>query len=114
VVLDLPATETQWGLKRILLAAAAATALATGTVHADEHGQPRGTFGELDHVFLIMMENETNTDILGNPSAPTNLVVIDVAEMRETYTNCLLTPSDKRKLRFVRSFIEVASEVLGV
>ena len=42
-----------------------------------------------------------------------NLVAIDVAEMRETYTNCLVTPSDKRELRFVRSFIDVASEVLS-
>ena len=44
----------------------------------------------------------------------TNLVAIDVAEMRETYTNCLVTPADKRELRFVRSFIDVAREVLGV
>jgi DNA-binding transcriptional LysR family regulator len=47
-------------------------------------------------------------------SASTNLVAIDVAEMRETYTNCLVTPVDKRELRFVRSFIDVACEVLGV
>jgi LysR family transcriptional regulator, low CO2-responsive transcriptional regulator len=44
----------------------------------------------------------------------TSLVAIDVAEMREIYTNCLVTPSDKRELRFVRSFIEVASEVLSL
>jgi hypothetical protein len=43
-----------------------------------------------------------------------NLVAVDVAEMRETYANCLVTPADKRELRFVRSFIDVASEVLGV
>ena len=44
----------------------------------------------------------------------TNLVAIDVAEMRETWTNCLVTPADKRDLRFVRSFIDVAREVMDV
>ncbi|HUJ99052.1 MAG TPA: LysR family transcriptional regulator [Stellaceae bacterium] len=44
----------------------------------------------------------------------TNLVALDIAEMQETYTNCLVTPADKRELRFVRSFIDVAGEVLGV
>lgn len=43
-----------------------------------------------------------------------NLVAIDLAEMRETYTNYLVTPADKRELRFVRSFVDVANEVLGV
>ena len=47
-------------------------------------------------------------------SASPDLVAIDVAEMRETYTNCLVTPVDKRELRFVRSFIDVACEVLSV
>lgn len=28
------------------------------------------SFGPLDHVFLIVMENETDSDILGNPNAP--------------------------------------------
>jgi LysR family transcriptional regulator, low CO2-responsive transcriptional regulator len=44
----------------------------------------------------------------------TSLVALDIAEMQETYTNCLVTPADKRELRFVRSFIDVAGEVLGV
>src|SRR6516162_9995428 len=48
----------------------AATALATGAAHAAELGSPQSTFGRLDHVFLIIMENQTNTDILGNPNAP--------------------------------------------
>ena len=29
-----------------------------------------GEFGKLDHVFLIIMENQTSTDIIGNPNAP--------------------------------------------
>src|SRR5580698_1634576 len=37
---------------------------------AAEPSLPVGKFGRLDHVFLIIMENETDTDILGNPNAP--------------------------------------------
>lgn len=57
-------------IKRILIALAAATALASGTAHAIEGPVPQSQFGNLDHVFLIIMENETNTDILGNADAP--------------------------------------------
>lgn len=53
-----------------LFAAAATFGWAVGTAQAAEPPSPQGTFGSLDHVFLIIMENETNTDILGNPSAP--------------------------------------------
>jgi hypothetical protein len=45
----------------------AAAALAAGAA-AKEH--PQSGFGRLDHVFLIVMENQTNTDILLNPNAP--------------------------------------------
>ena len=58
------------GIRRTFLGVAAATALLTGAVDAAELGRPQGTFGRLDHVFLIIMENETNTDILGSPNAP--------------------------------------------
>jgi LysR family transcriptional regulator, low CO2-responsive transcriptional regulator len=47
-------------------------------------------------------------------SPSSDLVAIDIAEMGESYTNCLVTPNDKRELRFVRSFIDVACQVLGV
>ncbi len=47
-------------------------------------------------------------------SASPDLVGIDIDEMRETYVNCLVTPVYKRELRFVRSFIDVACEVLRV
>jgi phosphatidylinositol-3-phosphatase len=53
-------------MKRALIALAATAALATGAAHAAE----QGNFGRLDHVFLIVMENQTNTDILGNSNAP--------------------------------------------
>ncbi len=49
---------------------AVATALATVSAHAGESEEPSCRFERLDHVFLIMMENQTDTDILGNPSAP--------------------------------------------
>jgi len=55
-------------MKRAFLALAAA-AVMTGSAYADDHDVD-GTFGRLDHVFLIIMENQTNTDILGNPDAP--------------------------------------------
>jgi hypothetical protein len=57
-------------MNRTLLAIAAATALATSPVCAHEGEVPVSEFGKLDHVFLIIMENQTNTDILGNPNAP--------------------------------------------
>ncbi|MDQ8730438.1 LysR family transcriptional regulator [Bradyrhizobium sp. LHD-71] len=47
-------------------------------------------------------------------STSRDLIAINIAEMDETYTNCLVTPTDKRELRFVRSFIDVAAQVLGV
>ncbi|KWV60160.1 hypothetical protein AS156_29915 [Bradyrhizobium macuxiense] len=46
--------------------------------------------------------------------ASPGLVAVDVVEMPETYTNCLVTPVDKSELRFVRSFIDVACEVLAI
>jgi phosphatidylinositol-3-phosphatase len=54
-------------IKRHMLAAAVA-ALGVSSVHAQT--AQVGNFGHLDHVFLIMMENQTSTDILGNPNAP--------------------------------------------
>lgn len=53
-----------------LLALAAAPALVSATAYATEREEPRSGFGRLDHVFLIIMENQTDTDILGNPNAP--------------------------------------------
>jgi hypothetical protein len=56
-------------MKKAFLALATAAALATGAAHAADNDVD-GTFGRLDHVFFIIMENQTNTDILGNPNAP--------------------------------------------
>jgi hypothetical protein len=56
--------------KTIVAATAITLALAAGNAHAVQSGVPSGTFGKLDHVFLIMMENESQSDILGNPNAP--------------------------------------------
>jgi hypothetical protein len=52
-----------------VVCAAAATVLVSVTAGAAENKSPESKFGRLDHVFLIMMENQTNTDILGNPNA---------------------------------------------
>jgi phosphatidylinositol-3-phosphatase len=72
-------------MKRTLLALAAATALATGAAYADERGQSQGGFGRLDRVFLIVMENQTNTDILGNPNAPFINAYAHVANQATNY-----------------------------
>src|ERR1700732_1410441 len=68
-------------MKRTFLALASAVALATGTVHAEEEA----SFGPLDHVFLIMMENQTDTDILGNPEAPFINAYVKVANHATNY-----------------------------
>jgi hypothetical protein len=68
-------------MKRALIALAAVAALATGAAHADE----QGGFGRLDHVFLIIMENQTNTDILGNANAPFINAYAKVANQATNY-----------------------------
>jgi hypothetical protein len=58
-------------MKKMLLTVASVTLLGCGAAHAVEGTQAvQGTFGRLDHVFFIIMENQTNTDILGNAYAP--------------------------------------------
>lgn len=44
------------------------------------------------------------------PSA--RLVALEVREMRDSYRTCLVTPADKRDLRVVKSFCEVAADAL--
>jgi hypothetical protein len=56
-------------MKKSIIAMAAA-ALATAAAHAANPEPPKDTFGQVDHVFLIIMENQTNTDILGSANAP--------------------------------------------
>ena len=48
----------------------AATAFSFSVTNAADRNAPPSQFGTLDHVFLILMENETDTDIMGNPNAP--------------------------------------------
>ena len=57
-------------MPKLITALAASAALASMTARAVEREVPVSDFGRLDHVFLIIMENQTNTDILGNPNAP--------------------------------------------
>lgn len=57
-------------MRRTLVAFAATTALTASAAQAAELGVPSGSFGKLDHVFLIIMENETDMEILRNPNAP--------------------------------------------
>src|SRR5260370_611851 len=57
-------------MTKLLLPFVAALGLAAGSSSAREGEVPPSGFGQLDHVFLIIMENETNTDILGSPNDP--------------------------------------------
>src|SRR5215470_16712455 len=72
-------------MKRILLAVAAAALLGTTSIHAMERDVPKNNFGDLDHVFLIMMENQTSTDILGNANAPFINAYTNVANQATNY-----------------------------
>jgi hypothetical protein len=53
-----------------MFAVGVAAMLATGTATAGEGPVPPETFGRLDHAIVIIMENRTDTEILGNPNAP--------------------------------------------
>ena len=55
------------------------------TASAGEAHVPVSKFGHFDHVFLIMMENETNTDILGNANAPYANAYAQVASQATNY-----------------------------
>lgn len=57
-------------MKTTFVTLAAAAVLAAAAARAAERDVPESSFGRLDHVFLIVMENQTDTDILGNPNAP--------------------------------------------
>ena len=68
-------------MKRTFVALAAVAALATGTAQANE----QGSFGQLDHVFLIIMENQSDTDIIGNANAPFINAYAKVANQATNY-----------------------------
>src|SRR5579864_349107 len=57
-------------MRTTFVAFAAAAALGAAIAQAGERDVPEGGFGRLDHVFLIVMENQSDTDILGNANAP--------------------------------------------
>jgi hypothetical protein len=61
-------------MKKFAFAVAGAMVLGMCVAHAQTSNQtnqtPKSTFGNIDHVFLIMMENQTSTDIIGNTNAP--------------------------------------------
>jgi phosphatidylinositol-3-phosphatase len=71
-------------MKKAILAFATSLALATGVAHAADNDD-HGAFGRLDHVFLIIMENQTNTDILGNPNLPFINSYVNIANHATNY-----------------------------
>lgn len=70
---------------RTLFAAVAAAALGIGVVNATEIAASKTRFVKFDHVFLIMMENQTDTDILGNSNAPFINSYANVANQAKNY-----------------------------
>jgi chromate transporter len=70
----------------VLVSALGALAVSALTpAHAAERVAPAAAFGRLDHVFLIMMENQTDTDILANPHAPFINTYAKVANQATNY-----------------------------
>jgi hypothetical protein len=72
-------------LKCVATAITVAISFTAGVAKADESRTPEGNFGRLDHVLLIIMENQTNTDILGNPNAPFINAYAKVANQATNY-----------------------------
>src|SRR6202051_4906340 len=72
-------------MKKVFFAPAAAAVLGAGAVHGNEIELPGANFGRLDHVFFIMMENQTSTDILGNANAPFINAYAKVANQATNY-----------------------------
>jgi hypothetical protein len=72
-------------MAKLVTALCAATFMAGAQAQAVELGVPPNGFGALDHVFLIVMENETDTDILGNPNAPFINAYAKVANRATSY-----------------------------
>ncbi len=69
----------------IALAAVAAPALASDVTQFPEREIRAAGFGRLEHVFLIIMENQTDTDVLGNPNAPFINTYAEVANRATRY-----------------------------
>jgi len=64
---------------------AAAALLAVRAATAAELAVPPDIFGTLDDVFFIIMENRTNTDILGSPNAPFSNAYAKIANQATNY-----------------------------
>lgn len=56
-------------MQKTILAISLASAMFSGVAYADEDAAPRGV-PALDHVFVIMMENHSYGEVIGNTDAP--------------------------------------------
>jgi phosphatidylinositol-3-phosphatase len=72
-------------MTRIFLALMLVMTLSNVTACAREGDVPQSQFGALDHVFLIIMENQTDTDILLNLNAPFINTYAHVANQATNY-----------------------------
>ena len=71
-------------MKKTLVAACAATAIAAGSACAGQGAVPTGV-PALDHVFVIMMENHAYGQVAGNPFAPFTNAMMAKANLATNY-----------------------------
>ena len=72
-------------MTRTLLALMVVMTLSNVTERATEGDVPQSEFGALDHVFLIIMENQTDTDVLLNLNTPFIKAYAQVANRATNY-----------------------------
>ncbi|OYV35848.1 MAG: phosphoesterase [Thiomonas sp. 20-64-5] len=70
-------------MKKTILALSMCSALFSGAAFADRDDAPKG-IPALDHVFVIMMENHSYGEVIGNPNAP---FLNKMAQMANLATN---------------------------
>jgi hypothetical protein len=78
-------TRKDVSMTKPIMAFAVFATLIAGVARADDPAQPQSRFGRLDHVFLIVMENQTDTVILGNADAPFINAYTKVANRASNY-----------------------------
>jgi phosphatidylinositol-3-phosphatase len=71
--------------RKAILALCAAATFAGAAVPVIADDQPHGTFGQLDHVFLIMMENQPRSLLLGNQFTPFINTYVGIANQATQY-----------------------------
>ena len=71
-------------MKKLILATCIASAIASGSASAGQGSVPGG-IPQLDHVFVIMMENHAYAQVAGNPQAPFINAMMTKANVAKNY-----------------------------